>query len=48
MDMTRARGHGFEPEITFEQGVPQVMDWYRQHKAESGKRYNVLAQPKPI
>ena len=48
MDITRAQGYGFEPQVTFEQGVPAVMKWYMEHHAEAEKRYNVFTQSKYV
>jgi GDP-L-fucose synthase len=48
MDMTRARKYGFEPQISFEQGIASVMEWYLKNKAEVGKRYNVFDQKNPL
>ncbi len=48
MDMTRARKYGFEPQISFEQGIAGVMEWYLKHQAEVGKRYNVFDQKNPL
>jgi GDP-L-fucose synthase len=48
MDMTRARSYGFEPQVTFEKGVPAVMNWYLQHKAEAEKRYNIFTESKYV
>ena len=46
LDMTRAKQHGFEPQITLEQGVPEVMEWYRTHRDEVAQRYSVFSQNK--
>jgi GDP-L-fucose synthase len=48
MDMTRARKYGFEPQISFEKGIPATMKWYQEHKAETEKRYNVFTQNKYV
>jgi GDP-L-fucose synthase len=48
MDMTRARKYGFEPQISFDQGIAGVMDWYLKNKAEVGKRYSVFDQKNPL
>src|SRR5439155_5153581 len=42
MDISRARSIGFEPSIPIEKGIPEVMDWYDQHRSEIGRRYNVF------
>jgi GDP-L-fucose synthase len=48
MDTSRARSCGFEPQVSFEQGIPAVMQWYLQHKAEAEKRYNVFTESKLV
>jgi GDP-L-fucose synthase len=48
MDTSRAKSHGFEPKISFEQGIPAVMQWYLQHKVEAEKRYNVFTESKLV
>jgi GDP-L-fucose synthase len=48
MDMSRARSIGFEPQVSFQEGIRQVMDWYRQNKDVAGKRYNVFTEDKPV
>jgi GDP-L-fucose synthase len=48
MDMTRARKYGFEPQISFDQGIAGVMEWYLKNKAEVGKRYSVFDQKNPL
>ncbi len=44
MDVERARSIGFEPEIAIEQGLREVMEWYRQNKDLAQKRYNVFTE----
>ena len=46
MDTNRAQALGFKPAVSLDQGIPLVMDWYRSHKEEIGKRYNVFSKPK--
>jgi GDP-L-fucose synthase len=48
MDITRARQYGFEPQITFEQGIPSVMNWYLENRTATDKRYNVFTTGKLI
>ena len=48
MDLSRARKYGFEPQVSFEKGIPAVMRWYLDHKAEAGKRYNVFTEGKYV
>lgn len=43
MDISRARAIGFEPSIELEQGIPQVMEWYRKNRAGATGRYDVFA-----
>ena len=42
MDISRARAIGFEPAITLERGIMETMQWYRQHRVETGKRYDIF------
>ena len=42
LDMTRANGYGFYPEISIEQGVTETIEWYLQNKDIICKRYNSL------
>ncbi len=46
MDMSRARAIGFEPVISIEDGIKEVMDWYRENRNIVDKRYNVFAEDK--
>jgi GDP-L-fucose synthase len=48
LDISRARRYGFEPKVPFEKGIPAVMQWYLQHKAETDKRYNVFTEGKYV
>ena len=48
MDITRARSYGFEPQVSFEKGVPAVMKWYMQHRVDAEKRYNIFTQSKYV
>jgi GDP-L-fucose synthase len=48
MDMARARKYGFEPQVSFEKGIPGVMEWYLKNKTEIGKRYNVFTEKKIV
>lgn len=41
-DVSRAKGIGFSPSILLESGIREVMDWYKNNKALSSKRYNVF------
>jgi GDP-L-fucose synthase len=46
MDMSRARSIGFEPQISIEEGICEVMDWYEKNRGEVDKRYNVFRESK--
>ena len=48
MDMSRAKSIGFEPQVSIEDGIKQVMEWYQENKGEVGKRYNVCTEDKII
>lgn len=43
MDISRLRALGFEPQITLEEGVRQVMAWYRDNREITGLRYDIFA-----
>lgn len=42
MDISRAESLGFKPEISFEDGIAETVEWYQKNKAEAGKRYDVF------
>lgn len=44
MDISRARAIGFEPDISIEQGIKEVMDWYEKNRDIVSKRYNVFRE----
>ena len=44
MDMSRARYFGFEPEISIEEGIKAVMEWYKENWDQVDKRYNVFTK----
>ncbi len=46
MDMSRAKAMGFEPVISIEDGIKEVMDWYRDNRDIVNKRYNVFTENK--
>ena len=48
MNIERAQSLGFEPKISIEKGVREVMDWYRQNKALAEKRYNVFTETNSV
>ncbi|MBI4619820.1 MAG: NAD-dependent epimerase/dehydratase family protein [Desulfobacterales bacterium] len=45
LNVSRAKGLGFEPKISLEQGIKETMDWYREHKDISDMRYDVYDRP---
>jgi GDP-L-fucose synthase len=46
MDTSRAESIGFKPIISMEEGIKEVMDWYKKNKDIVGKRYNVFTEDK--
>ena len=45
MDMARAKEMiGFEARTSLRDGVRETVEWYRHHRADAGKRYNVFHQ----
>ncbi|MBL4889298.1 MAG: NAD-dependent epimerase/dehydratase family protein, partial [Candidatus Lindowbacteria bacterium] len=46
MDVTRAKGYGWEPEISISEGINRTMAWYKENKDEIDKRYNVFEETK--
>lgn len=46
MDISRAREIGFEPSVSIEEGIREVMDWYEANRGEIHKRYNVFTEKK--
>lgn len=44
MDITRAKALGWQPEISLEQGIKEVMEWYKNNKDIALKRYNVFTE----
>lgn len=42
MDVTRAKAIGWAPKIPIEEGIRQVMDWYRAHRHEADTRHNTF------
>jgi len=48
MDISRAIKLGWKPEIPIEQGIKEVMEWYKKNKDITDKRYNVFTEKKPI
>ena len=43
LDVARARELGFTPLISLEQGVREVMDWYRANREARDRRYDIFA-----
>ena len=46
MDISRAKAIGFQPVISIEEGIREVMDWYRQNRDIVNNRYNVFTEKK--
>lgn len=46
MDISRAKAIGFNPSISIEKGIKEVMDWYRENKDIVNRRYNVFNEKK--
>jgi len=47
MDITRAKTLlGFEPAVSIEDGIKEVMEWYEGNKDIADKRYNVFTENK--
>lgn len=44
MDISRAKAIGFQPIISIEDGIKEVMDWYRENRDIVSKRYNVFIE----
>lgn len=44
LDVSRARALGFEPTVSIQEGIKEVMAWYLKNKDQAGKRYNVFTQ----
>lgn len=42
MDISRARAIGFEPSVSIESGIREVMDWYQLNRDIVDNRYNVF------
>ncbi|HEX9722266.1 MAG TPA: NAD-dependent epimerase/dehydratase family protein [Candidatus Paceibacterota bacterium] len=42
MDISRARALGWKPEVSIEEGIKEVMQWYKENKDIVEKRYNVF------
>ena len=48
MDISRASTVGFAPSISIAEGVRDTVAWYRAHRADAGRRYNVFKEPLAI
>lgn len=48
MDITRAKSYGWEPKVTLEEGIREVMDWYKKNKTTISNRYNVFNEKKLV
>jgi len=44
MDISRAKDLGFEPSVSLEEGIVEVIEWYKENKDTVDKRYNVFTQ----
>lgn len=44
MDMTRAMGYGFKPEISIEAGIRETIDWYLKNQGDVNQRYNAFTE----
>lgn len=44
MDVSRAKSIGFDPVISVEDGIKEVMEWYRENKNSVHKRFNVFRE----
>jgi len=42
MDISKAKALGWQPEVSIEDGMREVMEWYRENKDIVEKRYNVF------
>ena len=44
MDISRAKELGFDPQITLEAGIKEVINWYKENQEKIDKRYNVFTE----
>jgi len=42
MDISRARAIGFEPAVSIEEGISDLIEWYRKSRSTVHQRYNVF------
>lgn len=48
MDITRAQSYGWTPKTSIENGIREVMAWYKENKATITNRYNVFNEKKLV
>jgi len=48
MDISKAKALGWQPEISLERGIREVMEWYKKNKDIINKRYNVFREEELI
>lgn len=48
MDISRAKSFGWQPKVSIEQGILEVMNWYKQNKNTIANRYNVFNEKKLV
>ncbi len=46
MDISRAKAIGFQPAVSIEEGIREVMTWYDENREKVGRRYNVFRETK--
>ena len=42
MDISYAKSFGFAPEVSIEEGIKEVVEWYKSNRNIADKRYNVF------
>jgi len=42
LDITKARAIDYEPTVSLEAGIKEVMDWYRENQGRIGQRYDIF------
>ena len=45
MDMTRAKGYGFECQVSLEEGIKETIDWFINNKDQLDNRYIAFNDP---
>jgi len=48
MDISRSKAIGFNPTVSIEEGIREVMNWYQENKDIVDKRYNIFRKDKLI